>query len=70
MGGEPGEAQTLFYRLLPPIRLLSEEPNPGPLKAALSMMGEMRDEMRTPTQPASAALRARLMPQLTQLDCV
>jgi len=68
--GELGEARSLFYRLLPLIRLLFEEPNPGPLKAALSMMGEMRDEVRTPMQPASAALRERLIPLLKQLDCV
>jgi 4-hydroxy-tetrahydrodipicolinate synthase len=68
--GELVEARTLFYRLLPLIRLLFEEPNPAPLKAALSMMGQMHDEVRTPMQPASAKLRERLTPLLKQIDCV
>lgn len=66
--GELGEARSLFYRLLPLIRLLFEEPNPAPLKAALAMMGWVRDEVRMPLQPASAALRERLMSLLKQLD--
>jgi 4-hydroxy-tetrahydrodipicolinate synthase len=68
--GDLDQARALFYRLLPLIELLFEEPNPGPLKAALSMMGEMRNEVRTPMQPASAALTERLTPLLKQLDCV
>lgn len=68
--GDLDQARALFYRLLPLIELLFEEPNPGPLKAALSMMGEMRNEVRAPMQPASAALTERLTPLLKQLDCV
>jgi 4-hydroxy-tetrahydrodipicolinate synthase len=68
--GDLDQARALFYRLLPLIELLFEEPNPGPLKAALSMMGEMRNEVRTPMQPASTALMERLTPLLKQLDCV
>lgn len=68
--GELDQARSLFYRLLPLIGLLFEEPNPGPLKAALSMTGEMRDEVRAPMQPVSAVLRERLAPLLKQLDCV
>jgi 4-hydroxy-tetrahydrodipicolinate synthase len=68
--GELDQARALFYRLLPLIELLFDEPSPGPLKTALSMMGQMRDEVRTPMQPASAAIRERLMPLLKQLDCV
>ena len=66
--GKLAEARCLFYRLLPLIRLLFEEPNPAPLKAALAMMGRIRDEVRMPLQPASAVLRERLMPLLKQLD--
>ncbi len=66
--GKLAEARRLFYRLLPLIRLLFEEPNPAPLKAALAMMGWIRDEVRMPLQPASAMLRERLMPLLKQLD--
>jgi 4-hydroxy-tetrahydrodipicolinate synthase len=68
--GELDQARTLFYRLLPLIRSLFEEPNPGPLKAALAMMGEMRNELRTPMQAASPALKERLTPLLKNLDCL
>jgi 4-hydroxy-tetrahydrodipicolinate synthase len=64
------EARQLFYRMLPIIRLMFEEPNPGPLKAALSMMGEMCDELRAPMQAASAEIREKLKLELTKLECL
>jgi 4-hydroxy-tetrahydrodipicolinate synthase len=64
------EARQMFYRMLPVIRLMFEEPNPGPLKAALSMMGEMRDELRAPMQAASAEIREKLKLELTKLECL
>lgn len=66
--GELKEAQTTFYRLLPMIRLLFSEPNPGPLKAALSMMGGMGDAVRAPMQSASPALRVALEAELQRLE--
>jgi 4-hydroxy-tetrahydrodipicolinate synthase len=36
------------------------EANPGPAKAALAMMGQMRDELRLPMVPIAAASRVRL----------
>jgi 4-hydroxy-tetrahydrodipicolinate synthase len=64
------EAREIFYRLLPMIRLLFEEPNPGPLKAALAMMGEMRDELRAPMQTASAEMKEKLVRELARLECL
>jgi 4-hydroxy-tetrahydrodipicolinate synthase len=55
--GKVDQARALFYRLLPLIRLLFSEPNPGPLKSALSHLGMARNELRAPMQPASAALQ-------------
>lgn len=63
-------ARALFHQLLPLIRLLFEEPNPAPLKAALAMKGFMRDELRLPMQCASGALRERLAQELRRLDSV
>jgi 4-hydroxy-tetrahydrodipicolinate synthase len=67
--GELEQARAIFYRLLPLIRLLFQEPNPGPLKAALATMGFARDELRSPMQPASAGLRDALSKELKRLEC-
>ena len=67
--GELNDARQVFYRLLPMIQLLFKEPNPGPVKAALSMMELLRDELRAPMQTASAEMREQLAGQLKQLGC-
>lgn len=68
--GELDQARKIFYRLLPMIRLLFSEPNPGPLKAALAMMGWMQDELRPPMQRASVSIKEKLRQQLTLLECL
>lgn len=68
--GELEQARKIFYRLLPIIRLLFAEPNPGPLKAALAMMGWMKDELRPPMQCASAPIKEKLRQDLTLLECL
>jgi 4-hydroxy-tetrahydrodipicolinate synthase len=65
--GETAKARELFYRLLPAIRLLFAEPNPGPLKAVLSLQGLTTDELRAPMQTVSPALRERLTAALDEL---
>ena len=66
--GKLDEARRIFYRLLPMIRLAFGEPNPGPVKAALSMLGKMSDELRSPMQAASSAVRAAWEPILQDLE--
>jgi 4-hydroxy-tetrahydrodipicolinate synthase len=68
--GELASARALFYRLLPLIRLLFEEANPGPLKTALSLMGRMEEGLRLPMQGASATMKEKLAPELRRLDCL
>lgn len=68
--GNLAEAKETFYRLLPMIRLLFQEPNPAPLKAALSMMGKMQDELRSPMLAASPSLRGQLEHELLRLACL
>lgn len=68
--GRLDQARDIFYRLLPIIQLSFDEPNPGPVKAALALMGQLRDELRLPMQPASAALREALSKELAQLECL
>lgn len=65
--GETAEARRIFYRLLPVLRLLFAEPNPGPLKAVLAMSGLATDELRAPMQTVSPALRERLAVALDEL---
>lgn len=64
------EARQMFYRLLPMIRLLFQEPNPGPLKAALAMMGWTENELRPPMQKATPALTEHLRSELLRLECL
>lgn len=65
--GRHGAASVLFKALLPIIRLLFSEPNPAPVKAALALQGKVRDELRLPMTPMSAAGQARLAEALDQL---
>jgi len=58
--GDWDNARRLHYRLLPLIRALFLETNPIPVKAAVSMMGLCRDELRLPLLPMSDAPRAKL----------
>jgi 4-hydroxy-tetrahydrodipicolinate synthase len=64
------EARALFQKLLPMIRLLFSEPNPAPLKAALSMQGLMRDELRLPMTPATDSCKTGLAAALEALDAI
>lgn len=68
--GRLAEAMTLFDHLLPVIRLLFSEPNPAPLKAALSMQGLLRNELRLPMTPASDTCRMQLAAALAALDAI
>jgi len=68
--GDLAQAREVFYRLLPMIRLMFHEPNPGPLKAALAMMGCMRNELRAPMQNASPALEQHIRDELARLECL
>ncbi|MNR76026.1 4-hydroxy-tetrahydrodipicolinate synthase [compost metagenome] len=62
--GKTEEAALLFNALLPLIRLLFAEPNPGPLKAALALQGKLRETLRLPMTPMSAAGKAKLAAEL------
>jgi 4-hydroxy-tetrahydrodipicolinate synthase len=64
------EARDLFGKLLPMMQLLFSEPNPAPLKAALSMQGLMRDELRLPMTPAGTECRGRMAAALEALEAI
>ena len=67
-GGDWAAARALHYRMLPLMRALFTETNPIPVKAALSMMGYCRDELRLPLLPMSDAPRALLRAVLQSFD--
>lgn len=54
------EARAIFEQLVPWIRLLFSEPNPGPVKAALAMQGLIQPELRLPMRPPTLACREKL----------
>jgi len=64
--GDLATARRLHYRLLPLIRALTLETNPIPIKAALSMLGYCRDELRPPLLPMSDGARGKLRAALQE----
>ncbi|MDT8342508.1 MAG: dihydrodipicolinate synthase family protein, partial [Longimicrobiales bacterium] len=48
------------YRLLPLMRANFLESNPGPVKAALALMGHMDDRLRPPLAPVRPETRTAL----------
>jgi 4-hydroxy-tetrahydrodipicolinate synthase len=68
--GSLAEARALHFRILPLMRALFLETNPIPVKAAMSMMGLCRDELRLPLLPMSAAPREKLHAELHALGLV
>lgn len=64
--GDWAAARRLHYAMLPVIRALTAETNPIGVKAALSMMGYCRDELRPPLLPMSDAPRAKLRSVMQQ----
>jgi 4-hydroxy-tetrahydrodipicolinate synthase len=58
--GKLVEARNTFAPLVPLIRALFAEPNPGPVKAALALQGLISEELRLPMTPVSSTCRERL----------
>jgi 4-hydroxy-tetrahydrodipicolinate synthase len=58
--GRLDEGRRIFHALVPQIQLAFAEPNPAPVKALLAAEGGVRNELRLPMTPASAALTDRL----------
>lgn len=65
--GRVDQASAIFNTLQPLIKLLFSEPNPAPIKAALAMQGRIRDGLRLPMTPMSAAGREKLAMALNQV---
>src|SRR6266850_5087731 len=65
--GKWDEARALHYRLLPLMETNFIESSPGPVKAALAMMGLIEENFRLPLVPIQPKSRARLQEVLSDL---
>jgi 4-hydroxy-tetrahydrodipicolinate synthase len=70
LGGEWDAARALHYRLLPLMEANFLESNPGPVKAALALMGLLDEQLRLPLVPVQEQTRARLRAVLGALGLV
>ena len=66
--GDLATARALLYRLLPLIDANFVETNPGPVKAALHLMGRIENVLRLPLVPVSEATTARLRGALARAE--
>ncbi len=66
--GDLHDAAKLWRSLWPLTRALFEEPNPGPVKAALARRMGLRNELRAPMSRASSACSRRVMETLANID--
>jgi 4-hydroxy-tetrahydrodipicolinate synthase len=61
------DARELHYRLLPLMEVNFIESSPGPVKAALAMMGLIEETYRLPLVPISEQSKTKLHPVLAEL---
>ena len=67
LAGEWGRARALHYRLLPLMDVNFVESSPGPVKAALALLGLIEEEFRLPLVPVEEQTRARVREVLGEL---
>ena len=67
LAGEWDTARELHYRLLPLMEVNFIESSPGPVKAALAMMGLIEERLRLPLVPVEEKSRARVREVITEL---
>src|SRR5229473_2919852 len=65
--GNWSEARALHYRLLPLMEINFIESSPGPVKAAMSMMGLLEENFRLPLVPIKEESRARVREVIAEL---
>lgn len=67
LSGHLDEARDIHLKLLPLFHVLFVETNPGPVKAALEMLGHGTGEMRLPLVPISETSRGKVRDVLKEL---
>jgi len=65
--GDWVSAREIHFRIMPVVRVLFSEPNPGPMKAALDLMGILGPEVRLPMMAATPACVANVRRELSIL---
>ena len=61
------EARALHYRLLPLMEINFIESSPGPVKAAMAMMGLLDENFRLPLVPVQEQSRTRIREVIAEL---
>lgn len=67
LAGNWDEARALHYRLLPLMEANFIESSPGPVKAALALMGLLEENLRLPLVPVQEKTRARMREVLVEV---
>lgn len=67
LAGKWDEARALHYRLLPLMEVNFIETSPGPVKAALALMGLIEESLRLPLVPVQDKSRSRVREVLSEL---
>src|SRR5437763_3714973 len=67
LAGNWTEARKLHYRLLPLMEVNFIESSPGPVKAAMAMMGLLEENFRLPLVPITEKSRARIREVIAEL---
>lgn len=67
LAGRWNEARELHYRLLPLMEVNFVESSPGPVKAALALMGLIEENLRLPLVPVEERTRVRVREVLEEL---
>ena len=65
--GKWNDARALHYRILPLMEINFIESSPGPVKAAMAMMGLLEENFRLPLVPIQETSRARVREVLSAL---
>jgi 4-hydroxy-tetrahydrodipicolinate synthase len=68
LAGRWDDARALHFRLLPLMEVNFIESSPGPVKAAMAMMGLLEEQFRLPLVPIKEASRTRVREVLTGLS--
>src|SRR5438876_9112247 len=67
LDGNWAEARALHYRILPLMEINFIESSPGPVKAAMAMMGLLEENFRLPLVPIQETSRARVREVIKEL---
>src|SRR5882724_6804340 len=70
LAGNWAEARALHYRILPLMEINFIESSPGPVKAAMAMMGLLEENFRLPLVPIQEKSRARIREVMKELGLI